>query len=69
MDTNAMLLVGLAVNFVTMVIGGLGLLFAVWRYSMANTARMAVMETNIHHLMHAQGLKVRRGENDNAIHG
>lgn len=60
-------LVGLAINFIVMVVGGLGLLFSVWRYSMAMAARLAIMETNIEHLMTAGGLAVRKGDR-HAIH-
>lgn len=67
MDASTVMLIGLAFNFVTMVIGGMGLLFALWRYSMTMAARMATMETNIEHLMAAQGLQIRKGD-VHAIH-
>lgn len=68
MDATMVMVIGLAFNFVTMVVGGVGLLFAIWRYSMSMAARMATMETNIEHLMNAQGLTIRKGDG-HAIHG
>ena len=68
MDTSSVMLIGLAFNFVTMVVGGVGVLFAIWRYSMSMAERMATMEANIVHLMSAQGLTVRKGDH-HAIHG
>jgi hypothetical protein len=68
MDASTVMLIGLAFNFVTMVVGGVGLLFAIWRYSVSMAERMATMEAHIRHLMQAQGLTIRKGD-DHAIHG
>ena len=68
MDATTVVLIGLAFNFVTMVVGGVGLLFAIWRYSMSMAGRMAAMETNIEHLMAAQGLQIRKGDS-HGVHG
>jgi hypothetical protein len=62
-DQTLLVMIGLAFNFVTMVIGGLSVLFAAWRWfsaMQANTGeRLARVETEIKNLLRAHGLKQR----------
>lgn len=55
--SNEVLLIGLAFNFVTMMIGGLMLLSSVMHFAIENESRMTRLESQMTQLMQAQGLR------------
>lgn len=60
MDTQALMLAGLLVNFVAMVIGGVSLFVTVLRHNVRQENRMATMEEQINQLMLHRGMRPRR---------
>lgn len=51
---DIIILIGLGINFLTMIIGGGSLLFAIFRFSINNERRMATLETHIAALLEAR---------------
>ncbi len=50
-DQTVILLVGLAFNFVAMMIGGLAMLFSGWRWLSQIVERLAAVEVSVKYLM------------------
>ena len=59
-NVQIVILVGLAFNFITMLIGGLSLLFGIFKFALRNDRRMTRLESDVRQLMMAQGIKPRQ---------
>lgn len=73
MDAQLLIvLVGLLFNFVAMIVGGLSFAWKVWQWlsSMKSEMgeRLSAVETDVKHLLRAQGVTKREGEQHGHVH-
>jgi len=59
-ELQAVILAGLAINFLTMIVGGLSFLFGLFRFAVKNDRRMTRLEADMRQMMISQGIKPRQ---------
>jgi len=59
MDTNIIMILGLLINFLAMIAGGLKIMGVIVQYHIQNENRMATIEAEIKQLMRHNKLQVR----------
>lgn len=59
-ELQAVILAGLAINFLTMIVGGLSFLFGLFRFAVKNDRRMTRLEADMRQMMISQGIRPRQ---------